>query len=298
MMGRPTKTIESPPPDSTLEKYLLKLRNDEQEAIKIVEYLEGNSYQKDKCDLKYCKAYVIKLVQTYCETVEPTCKKDKYSVVGTASDKSELLLAVCGLLQGFEFKPQKQGQRILDYHAYVRDNNWYNELLIGTEDWSPTSVVTKVREILVDITKELANKVEPIKSKNDGKLGLMSQVSADQPLPAPHGCSKVEPAPTPPVVDEFRKWTIFRRIVSKSQKTKCEPPHIRYLRMIAISSVVIAISIAVIAITSVISLMSRDALPIDSPASISDLSPSPTQSSATDGVIDSFSNSDATDIQN
>lgn len=190
-MGRPPKTIESPPADTNLEGHLLELRNDEGQAMQIVKYLEGDSFLETKHSLEYCKSYVIKLIQTYCETVEYKSENDKYVVIGTASDKSELLLAACGLLSGFEFKPRKQGQRIDDYCALVRNNGGYNKLVTG--NWLATSAATKIRETLVKITKELATKLETLKSENGGKLGFLNQVSEDLLLPAPRLANGLQP---------------------------------------------------------------------------------------------------------
>ena len=155
---------------SKLENMLKEIRNINDKATEIVELLEKGSYKPNEHDLQFCQAYIIKLIQTYCKD-----SKDESGRIRKAKDKVELMLVSCGLLSGYEFKVKEQGNRIMSYCEFVKENNYYNSLIRDT--WNDAgTIATKTREILNDMAKELAEQIVALMSTSNGDLGLIESI--------------------------------------------------------------------------------------------------------------------------
>lgn len=195
-MPRPKReeTPEIPSKDPELEQIFRDLCNDEWQALTLVKHLEGVSYSRSEVNLNICKSYTIALIQTYCKNTteeEADNGSGKHKRIGNAEDKIEFMLAMYGLLKGFEFKKKSLGKRKRKYYDYARG---YNKLVSGA--WDGASIDTKLRDILNDLAWELTNTLYELKVKNGGKLGLHDQVSQNLSLPAPRDKStEIQPSP-------------------------------------------------------------------------------------------------------
>lgn len=170
-----------------IESILKDLRNIDDKATELVEALEKSSYSPKKYNLQFCQAYTIKLIQTYCKD-----SKDASGHMRESKDKVELMLASCGLLSGYEFKAKKQGERVSKYIEFVKENNYYNSLIQDT--WKDAgSKATKVRGILNDIAKELANQIVASMPLDSNDLGFIKSVSkGNLVLPKPYILAEAE----------------------------------------------------------------------------------------------------------
>lgn len=192
---------EIPSDDPELEQIFRDLCNDEWQALTLVNHLEGTSYSRhanNKEDLSFCKSYTIALIQTYCKSTtweEADNGEVKPKRIGDAEDKVEFVLAMYGLLKGFEFKEKSLGKRKRKYYDYAHG---HNELVSGV--WAGASIDTKIRDVLYDIAWELANTMHDPKTKNGGKLGFLNKAPKELTLPSPRNFDKQnppEPAPVP-----------------------------------------------------------------------------------------------------
>ena len=96
MMGRPRKEPKSevPAKDTKLEGILKDLRNNKTDAVRLVEYLEGNSYKESEHTEEFCEAYAIAIIQTHCkDTTREDVDQAGGGIAGSAEDKAELMLA-------------------------------------------------------------------------------------------------------------------------------------------------------------------------------------------------------------
>lgn len=183
-MGRPKKDEkpEIPSSDPELERILKDLCNDEWQALTLVKHLEGILYSRSEKNLALCKSYVIALIQTYCKSTtweEAGNGKVKPKRIGNAEDKVEFVLAIYGLLEGFEFDAKKLSIRKRKYYDYAHG---HNELVSGV--WEGASIDTMTRDVLYDIAWELANTLHDLKIKNDNKLGFLEQAPKELKLPS------------------------------------------------------------------------------------------------------------------
>lgn len=193
---------EIPSDDPELEQIFRDLCNDEWQTLTLVNHLEGTSYSRhanNEEDLSFCKSYTIALIQTYCKSTtweEADNGKVKPKRIGDAEDKVEFVLAMYGLLKGFEFKKKSLSKRKRKYYDYAHG---HNELVSGV--WDGASIDTKTRDVLYDIAWELTNTLHNLKEpKNGGKLGFLNEAPKELTLPSPRNFDKQpspEPEPTP-----------------------------------------------------------------------------------------------------
>ncbi len=237
MMGRPRKEPKSevPAKDTKLEGILKDLRNNKTDAVRLVEYLEGNSYKESEHTEEFCEAYAIAIIQTHCkDTTREDVDQAGGGIAGSAEDKAELMLAACGFLQGFTY--ERQGQRNHKYYDYART---YNQLLSGT--WhGESSITAKLRPILNDITWELTNTLFDIKTQRvDKKLGFLNQVPKELTLPAPHN-AKPTKEPITPEPTGLRLIRLLKQFIIDTKNTLIEGPRpkISLVAILAISAFV------------------------------------------------------------
>lgn len=181
-MGAQKKKTNMPSKDANLENILKKLRNDIEAADELVEYLESGSFNIDKHDIKFCKAYTIALIQTYCKGKTKLEAENSGGVAGRAEDKIEFMLVTYGLLEGFEFKSGCLSVRMHDYYAHAHG---YNSLIKGV--WNGGSIDKMTRDISDDIERELANTLYDLTIQNNGNLGFLDKVPKELNLPTPRG---------------------------------------------------------------------------------------------------------------
>ena len=104
------------------------------------------------------------------------------------------MLAMFGLLEGFESSSGGVGRRSVKYYKYASK---YSSLFIDT-NWDDQSAATMCRQIANTISVELVHLLTEEKEANGGKLGLLDKVPERLELPSPKE-RKPQPEPvTPP----------------------------------------------------------------------------------------------------
>lgn len=192
-MGRSKKEVkpEVLAKDIELENILKDLRNTKTDVVRLVKHLEGDSYKESEHTLEFCTAYAITIIQKYCKnTSGEEVERAGGGIVGSAEDKSELLLAACGFLRGFT--DVRQGERCQKYYDYAHG---YNQFLSGILH-GEGSITATLRPILKAITWELTNTLYDLKTKNGGELGFLDQVPKELTLPAPRSGGRPGQQPT------------------------------------------------------------------------------------------------------
>lgn len=236
MVGRPENEVKSEvfAKDTELENILKDLRNNKTDVVRLVKHLEGDSYKEDEHSMEFCTAYAITIIQKYCKnTSKEEVKQAGGGIVGSAEDKSELLLAACGFLRGFT--DVRQGERCQKYYDYAHGYNQFLRRILHGEG----SVTATLRPILKAITWELTNTLYDLKTKNGGELGFLDQVPKELTLPAPRSGGKPGQQPTSEPSSLWEQIKL-RTLAAKSSLTvsKC---------LGALSSVVVAVSLVKIA---------------------------------------------------
>ena len=165
-MARPKKQKDNPEPkkESELRLALIGLNTCETNAKDLMFLLEGIPKEPNSKTLEFCKAYTILLFETYIED----------------DNDRELMLAICGLLEGYEFRPRKYGARMWEYRQHAKK---YNDFLNGK--MSPVSISGMCRKQLLRIAGELEENLKVQLEKNEGKLGLIANVPETLKLPIP-----------------------------------------------------------------------------------------------------------------
>lgn len=163
-MPRPKKQKDSPEinKESELYKILIGLNKDKNMARKLVSELE--KIPRESKPLDFCQAYTILLFQRYIED-----KNDR-----------EMMLAMCGLLEGFEFQPQKFASRMWEYQKCAK---YYNDFFKGKISF--TSIGGMCRKELLRISRELEEKLIVKLAEKGGRLSLIDDVPKELKLPAP-----------------------------------------------------------------------------------------------------------------
>lgn len=169
-MSRPKKQKNNSEPEVDSELYLalIGLNTHEDKACELMCILEAIPQDSNPYALEFCKAYTIFLFQEYID-----------------ENDREMMLAICGLLKGFEFKPRKFAARMWKYREHAK---YYNDFFNGKI--SPTSIAGMCRNELLRIARELERKLTIELAKNEGKLGLIDNIPKELKLPIPHSIPK------------------------------------------------------------------------------------------------------------
>lgn len=154
-MPRPKKQNKDTEPKSNSELFeiLWDLHNHEDKADELMVYLE--KIPENTKPHNFCKSYTIALFQEYI----------------TDENDSEMMLAACGLLKGFKFKPQKLDFRMQKYREHARE---YNDFF--KKEVAPNSFSTGYRNELRRITETLEKKLAKQLQHNGGKLNFIERV--------------------------------------------------------------------------------------------------------------------------
>lgn len=160
--------VEAVNKDSDFYQCMYGICTDVAQADEVVKLLEDiSSGDPMPFSREFCISYVIKLLEKYCSV-----------------DDCELALARYGFLYGFDRKKYKRiEKRTEEYWNYARRYNQH-EFISG--DWTTTgTALTKLRDRHMIIVGNLDKITSQIKSKNDGKLGLIKEVSQELEYPKP-----------------------------------------------------------------------------------------------------------------
>lgn len=178
--------------DEGLCGILQELCNKPDKARCLLQSLESIPDNEFDYPLEFCQSYIIELLKTFCKTEEgETVENERRH--GSKEDKVEFMLAMFGLLKGFEFSSGNAGERSMKYYKYASK---YSSLFIDT-DWDDQSADTMCCQIANTISVELVHSLTEEKKVHDGKLCLLDEVPEKLELPSPKE-RKPQPDPAPP----------------------------------------------------------------------------------------------------
>ena len=163
-MPRPKKPKDNPEVKEESELYIIltDLNKHEDNVKCLVATLE--KIPEKSITLDFGRAYTICLFQEYIED----------------DNDREMMLAICGLLKGFEFKPRKFAVRMWEYKEHAK---YYNDFFKGK--MSLASIGGMCRREMVRIARELEDKLTIKLAENGGKLGLINDIPKELELPTP-----------------------------------------------------------------------------------------------------------------
>lgn len=170
-MSRPKKQKDDPEikKESDLYKILINLNKHNDEAIRLVSELE--KVPEKSITLEFCQTYTILLFKEYIDN----------------ENDREMMLAMCGLLKGFEFKPRKFAVRMGEYREHAK---YYNDFFKG--EMTSVSIGAMCRVEMLRIARELEERLVTKLAENEDGLGLINAVPKKLELPAPRSISADE----------------------------------------------------------------------------------------------------------